>query len=122
MEYELTLEDKKWNKLWDLWAEGQLNSPYAEIMEYHSQVNNGGHAQFFSNLGDLGELEEVMDVLLNNLPQMFIEKVKEAYNSYLKDEFSDETEILNNQCDDIFYANERLIDEILQKYANTLEL
>lgn len=122
MEYELTLEDKKWNKLWDLWADGKIESPYAEIMEYSSQVNNGGHAQFFSNLGDLKELDKVMNVLFNNLPKIFVEKVKEAYASYLKDEFSDETESLNDQCDTIFFANEKLINDILQKYANTLEL
>ena len=122
MENKLTLEDKKWNKLWDLWANGELESPYIEIMEYSSQVNNGGHAQFFSNLGDLKELNKVINILLNHLPKIFVEKVKEAYNSYLKDEFSDETEYLNDQCDTIFYANEKLINNMLQKYANTLEL
>ena len=31
---EPTDEQKKWNKMWDLWAEGRADSPYAELMTY----------------------------------------------------------------------------------------
>ena len=40
---EPTDEQKKWNKMWHLWAEGRADSPYAELMTYQSEINNGGH-------------------------------------------------------------------------------
>ena len=40
---ELTGEQKKWNIMWDLWVEGRADSPYAELMTYQSEINNGGH-------------------------------------------------------------------------------
>ena len=47
---ELTEEQKKWNKMWDLWANGLTDSPYAELMTYQSEVYNGGHGQYFDNV------------------------------------------------------------------------
>ena len=44
----LTEEQLKWNKIWDLWAEGEAESPYAELITYQSEINNGGHGQYFS--------------------------------------------------------------------------
>ena len=35
---ELSDEQKKWNKMWDLWASGQVDSPYAELMTYRSEI------------------------------------------------------------------------------------
>ena len=34
--YVLSKEDQKWNKMWSLWTEGQVKSPYAELMTYQS--------------------------------------------------------------------------------------
>ena len=42
---ELSREQKKWNKMWDLWAENRADTPYAEVMTYQSEDNNGGHDQ-----------------------------------------------------------------------------
>lgn len=122
MEYELTVEDKKWNKMWDLWSNGEASSPYAQIMEYSAEVNNGGHAQYFSNLGDLNLLEDSIQVLLANLPELFTKKLEKAYKLYLKDEFARKTEKIMNKCDDIFYKNEEVINDMLKEYASTLDL
>ena len=46
---ELPLPQQRWNKMWDLWADGELDSPYASLMTYQSEVNNGGHDQYFFN-------------------------------------------------------------------------
>ena len=43
---ELTEEQLKWNKMWDLWTDGEAESPYAELMTYQSEINNGGHGQY----------------------------------------------------------------------------
>lgn len=45
---KLTEEERKWNLMWDMWVQEEAISPYAELMEYESEVNNGGHSQFFS--------------------------------------------------------------------------
>ncbi|MGN0805286.1 MAG: hypothetical protein ACI4MS_07880, partial [Candidatus Coproplasma sp.] len=49
------LSDKqlKWNKMWKLWADEKAQSPYAELMTYQSEINNGGHAQYFFNLSSI---------------------------------------------------------------------
>lgn len=36
--------ERKWNLMWDMWVAGNAESPYAELMEYESEVNNGGHS------------------------------------------------------------------------------
>ncbi len=54
---EPTDEQKKWNKMWDLWAEGRADSPYAELMTYQSEINNGGHDQYFFNVENTGNLQ-----------------------------------------------------------------
>lgn len=41
-------EQTKWDKMWELWAEEQAESPYAELMTYQSEIDNGGHDQYFS--------------------------------------------------------------------------
>ncbi len=51
---ELSREQKKWNKMWDLWAENRADTPYAEVMTYQSEVNNGGHDQYFLNVEQTG--------------------------------------------------------------------
>ena len=39
---ELTEEQLKLNKMWELWVDEQVDSPYAELMNYQSEINNGG--------------------------------------------------------------------------------
>ena len=46
----LTQEQLKWNKMWELWVEGKVESPYAELMTYQSEINNGGHGQYLPTL------------------------------------------------------------------------
>ena len=59
----LTGEQKKWNIMWDLWVEGRADSPYAELMTYQSEINNGGHDQYFFNIENSGNLQKEMAVL-----------------------------------------------------------
>ena len=55
---ELSDEQKKWNKMWDLWTEGRADSPYKELMSYQSEVNNGGHDQYFFNTENTDDLRK----------------------------------------------------------------
>ncbi len=54
---KLTEKQLKWNKMWELWTEGQVDSPYAELMTYQSEVNNGGHLQYFDNVSSTSDLQ-----------------------------------------------------------------
>ena len=64
---DLTEEQRKWNKMWDMWVEGQVDSPYAELMTYQSEINNGGHDQYFTNVENTGDLQKEIMVLRNVL-------------------------------------------------------
>ena len=57
---EQPIEELKWNKMWDLWAEEKASSPYAELMTYESEINNGGHMQFFDNVSNTSDLPQVI--------------------------------------------------------------
>ena len=122
---ELTEEQKKWNKMWELWVEGQADSPYAELMTYQGEINNGGHSQYFTNVENTGDLQKEMTALQTVLPLKLKENLKKAYETYLELEAKKEDEQLEevlNQCDSLFYENEEELNNILKAYANTVKL
>ena len=125
-EVEKTLppEAIRWNKMWDMWADGQIESPYQDLMTYQSEVNNGGHSQFFFNVENTGDVNAVVNENLSILPEIHKHNLEEAYSAYRKYNDADDDkmdEILDN-CDHVFYENEELINEILEKRAETIEL
>ena len=122
---ELTEEQLKWNKMWDLWSEEKADSPFAELMTYQSEVNNGGHDQYFTNVENTGDIKKEMAVLENILPQKLNSNLKKAYKAYLvlEDKDDDETaEEILEQCDDVFHENEEEINRLLEEYAYKIEL
>lgn len=124
-EEELTIEAQKWNKMWDLWVEEEADSPYAELMTYQSEVNNGGHMQFFDNVSNTDDLSKNMEVLYSILEGTLRENIEKAYNAFLAYDENDENDTISeimDECDDVFYANESEIERILQEYADTIEL
>ncbi len=124
-EVQLTDEQKKWNKMWELWTEGQVDSPYAELMTYQSEINNGGHDQYFLNVGNTGALQKEMSVLETVLSSKLKNNLQKAYKAYLvlEEKEDDETaEEIMEQCDDVFYENEEKINHILEEYSSKIEL
>ena len=124
-EEELTIEAQKWNKMWDLWVEEEADSPYAELMTYQSEVNNGGHMQFFDNVSNTDDLSKNMEVLYSILEGTLRENIEKAYNAFLAYDENDENDTISeimDECDDVFYANESEIERILQEYADTIKL
>ena len=77
---EPTDEQKKWNKMWHLWAEGRADSPYAELMTYQSEINNGGHDQYFFNIENSGNLQKEMAILKTVLPAKLRDNLQNAYS------------------------------------------
>ena len=122
---ELSDEQEKWNKMWDLWAEKRADTPYAELMTYQSEINNGGHDQYFLNIENTGDLQKEMTALETVLSEKLQKNLQDAYHAYrtLTDNESDEdAEAILEQCDDIFYQNEEEINRILREYAAKIKL
>ena len=123
---ELTEEQQKWNKMWDLWVEGKVDSPYAEMMTYQSEVNNGGHDQYFVNVENTGDIKKEMSELKAILPEILNDNLEKAYEAYLLIEENDgdeKAEEVMELCDDVFYENEKEINRLLEEYyAAKIEL
>ena len=118
-------EQTNFDKLWDMWTEEQAPSPYAELMTYQSEINNGGHDQYFLNVDNVSDLQKQMETLDGILPDMLKANLKRAYDAYLvleSNEDDEEASEILEQCDDVFYENESEINNILESYADTLEL
>lgn len=121
---ELTEEERKWNLMWDMWAQGKAESPYAELMEYESEVNNGGHSQYFFNVANCGDLNAEVEKILEILPSPLCDNLKRGYDAFSaqKDICDDDNDELFEECDNVFYENEQMLLDILKMYANSLSL
>ena len=122
---ELSDQQKRWNKMWDLWASGQVDSPYAELMTYQSEINNGGHDQYFVNVENISDLQKEVSVLATILPETLQHNLQIAYQAYLEssekdlDQSADE---IFEKCDNVFFENEEQIDCLLKAYAERIVL
>lgn len=120
----LSYEEQQWNMMWDLWCEGRAASPYQELMTYQSEVNNGGHSQYFFNTANNGDLKAEVAVLLPILPPPHAENLRKGYEAFaaMADIADDDCDDLLDECDDVFYANEAAINDLLRAYADTIVL
>ena len=119
----LSQEDQRFNKMWDLWSEGKISSPYAELMTYQSEINNGGHDQFFYNVSQSDSVERVVGELYKILPETLASNLRTAHNALLENgDDMDVNEEVFEECDDIFYENEEHINHILQEYSKNIEI
>lgn len=120
----LTEEQIKWNYLWELWAQEEIGAPYDALMTYDSEINNGGHAQFFYNVSRYGKLEKAITNLSEILPELLKDNLNKAYDVYVKsaEEENEELDKILTDCDNFFYDNENLITDILIEFADTLEI
>ena len=122
---ELTEREVRWNKMWDLWVQGEIPSPYNELMSYQSEVNNGGHDQYFLNTGKICDVDQTLSVLSEILPMKLKEHLYTAYNAYLcleKDEDDEKAQGVIESCDELFMQNEQDVTDILEKYCENADL
>ena len=124
---ELTEREKAWNNLWNLWSEGLVESPYAELMTYQSEINNGGHSQYFTNIENTGDLQKEMTALETILSTDLKSNLQKAYKVYLaleENENNEEAEKIIKQYDEVFFKNEKEVNDILEAFAerNNLEI
>ena len=119
-----TEDQLRWNHIWDLWAEGKAESPYAELMTYQSEVNNGGHSQFFDNVSHTDNLRSVMDALKSVLSEDLSQNLTNAYEAHLRLEENyenEEAERMMEACDDLFFERENEITQVLEQYASYMK-
>ena len=111
---ELSDEQEKWNKMWDLWAEKRADTPYAELMTYQSEINNGGHDQYFLNIENTGDLQKEMTALKTVLSEKLQKNLQDAYHAYrtVTDNESDLSAILT--------LVEGVVGAAYARYANML--
>ena len=104
----LSDEQKKLERLWELWAEGRAASPCAELMTYQSEVGNGGHDQYFLNVSNAGNLQS---------------NLQDAYKAYLMlGENETAAENALEHCDQVLDDSNADIERMLKAYASKLEL
>lgn len=117
--------ERKWNKMWDLWANGEIESPYNELMNYHGEVANGGHYQYFLNTENNGDLKAELEKLCGILPDVLKSNLQTAFNAYSEleqDKNVDANEEIIKKCDRVFGDNEEIINEILEGFCEKIEL
>lgn len=121
----LSEADEKWNRMWDLWADGNIESPYNELMTYQSEVNNGGHHQYFLNTENNGDVRKDIEALCAILPNVLKDNIQTAFKSYVEleqDKNIDVNEEILEKCDDVFWENEEMINSILEGYCKENEI
>ena len=108
--------------MWELWSEEKAVVPYAQLMTYQSEVINGGHDQYFTNVENTSDLQKEISILDTILPIKHRTNFQTAYKAYMaleEDEYA--AEILE-QCDGVFWENEEVLNHILENYAATIVL
>ena len=116
--------DQKLEKMWELWAEDKLDLPCAKLMKYESEVNNGGHSQYFFNIANCGDLTEEVEAVLSMLPEPLQENLARGYAAFsaqedISDDVNDE---LFEECDDVFYEHEQLIIDMIYEAAKNFRV
>ena len=120
----MTDEQLKWEYLWEKWQLEEVPEPYNTIMTYYKEIKKEGHTRFFINIAFCGEVEKAVEKIGSLLPPVLCENLKTAYSHYviLVNEENEETESKIRECDTFFDENEQLILDIIQEYADTLEV
>ena len=120
----MTDEQLKWEYLWERWRLEEVPEPYNTIMTYYKEIKKEGHTRFFLNIAFCGEVQKAVDKIGALLPEVLRENLKTAYTHYviLVNEENEETEQKIRDCDTYFDENEQLILDIIQEYADTLEV
>lgn len=120
-ETPLTPEEKL-DRMWQLWEMGDLKGPCPKLMTYETEVNNGGHSQYFFNVANCGDLAAEVEVVLSVLPEPLRENLERAYDAFAAQEdiSDDENEELFEECDSVFYENEHLLIAVFKTYADAL--
>lgn len=119
-------DEKKWNKLYDLFSDDLLPSPYAELIAYEGETFHNGHMAFFCSHTVLGDLSQVMPPLLSVLRGGLKENLERAYRAFSEYDAlrmeEDALEAILDECDAVFREGKEEVTGILREYARTIKL
>lgn len=120
----MTDEQLKMEYLWEQWRLEEVPEPYNTLMTYYKEIKKEGHTRFFLNIAFCGEVEKAVNKIGDLLPSVLCENLKTAYSHYviLVNEENEETEQKIRDCDTFFDENEQLLLDMIQEYADTLEV
>lgn len=120
----MTDEQLKLEYLWEKWRLEEVPEPYNTLMTYYKEIKKEGHTRFFLNIAFCGEVEKAVNKIGDLLPSALCENLKTAYSHYviLVNEENEETEQKIRECDTFFDENEQLLLDMIQEYADTLEV
>ncbi len=114
--------DLRWNKMWDLWCEGKVPSPYADLMSYQSDVHTIGHAKFFEKIA-AGDMTKTLAYISKMLPASIKLPLHEAYHAYkVNGPDAEENGAFFDHCDEALFANEKAIDDFLMEFAKNIKI
>lgn len=121
---QLSEDALKWNKMWDLWVNDKIESPYKELMEYSSGVNNGGHHCHLDNIYGNQDLTKYVEQLSLILDEPLKSNIQKAFKAYMEnpEEASDDNVQILEDCDSLFYKYEENINDILKERAKKIQL
>lgn len=121
---------RQWEYMWRLWAEGALPSPYQELLTYDSEMQDGGHLQFFLNAEIRAyNMFSVMAQLKEVLPEGLADNVANAYRAYcrLGVDVNDDNSIAEAleeaplvSYDSYYFEHEEELIDLLEAYAAAL--
>ena len=123
-------KEKRWQDMWERWENGELPSPYAEMLTYDRDVREGGHLQFFINAELRGaNFFALMRALKQALPACHARNAAEAYRQYcaLAIDIADDAAIVQalddaplSAFDDFYDAHEEEMIDALEACADAL--
>ena len=109
---------ENWNKMWDMWSENKLPLPLSELLTYDSEVNNGGHYQYFDSLGYISDVKKSVAIVKKLLPLGLKLNLAKAYRAYVKSLKEIDVDEIMEKCDNYYYSKESAIENLLNKHAN----
>ena len=116
--------ERKWNKMWMLWMNDKLESPYQEILTYENEVRNGSHLQYFNWIQEHEDFEKIIDVVSLNLEGTVLEPIfSKAYTAYLElDQNEEDANQILLACDASFGDERDNIEKYLETIASKIQL
>ena len=121
-EYEMSLtpEERKWRKMWQMWLDEAIETPYAELMTYFDAMDGGGHFQYFEDLRTKKHIKKNISALSNILPAELLQNLKNAYNLFLTSAQPSEECFI--EYDDFYFDNIEKVGSVLEEYSLKKEL
>jgi hypothetical protein len=75
----------KWNRMWVLWMNNKLETPYQEALNYDNEVRCEGHLQYFKWFDENSDIEKEVSMTIQVFNDTKIEDIiKKAYDAYLR--------------------------------------